>query len=185
VLSAGTLCGGHDALPSGRARAYNLVEIDTVGLIGRLHVREMQNDSLESPIWGTRMLPSAPKEPLEFHIQEPPFRAAAVTTVLVEAEEALAHSDAEKAVELTKPLISTSDIARKILIEALATLDDTEAIASLFFPPRGSAEIVYVADALWTEKDPRLKELIDSQEIQNSEDPAVVQVRNKYGGRTP
>ena len=48
VISAGTLCGG----PNFRhGRSYNVIELNTAERVGRLHVREMQNDNLSLPIW--------------------------------------------------------------------------------------------------------------------------------------
>ena len=51
IISAGTICGGAGALPSGQRRSYNVVEIDTESHSGVLHVRAMQNDDFTSPIW--------------------------------------------------------------------------------------------------------------------------------------
>ena len=53
VIGAGTLCG-NAALRFGRS--YNLVELDIERRVGRLYVREMQNDNLQMPIWGPRSM---------------------------------------------------------------------------------------------------------------------------------
>ncbi len=86
VISAGTLCGG----PSFRyGRAYNLVEFDTTMHTGRLHVREMQNDNLNLPIWGRRFLRSSTEGCYEFKYHPPPepvAPAGVVTALLMKAQ---------------------------------------------------------------------------------------------------
>ncbi len=69
VVSAGTLCGGA-AFRFGRA--YNLVELDIEQRTGRLHLREMQNDNLELPIWGPRSLPPNAASHIDFEFDPPP-----------------------------------------------------------------------------------------------------------------
>ena len=69
VISAGTLCGD----PAyGFRRAYNLVELDTESLSGRLHVRVMQNDNLQMPIWGPGSVTPSSEGSLNFSFDAPP-----------------------------------------------------------------------------------------------------------------
>src|SRR3989344_8880761 len=69
VISAGTLCGS----ASYRfGRAYNIIELNVATLTGRLHLREMQNDDLQCPIWGRRSLPAETAGFLAFNYDPPP-----------------------------------------------------------------------------------------------------------------
>ncbi|HEB85728.1 MAG TPA: hypothetical protein ENI68_01740 [Gammaproteobacteria bacterium] len=85
VISAGTLCGG---AAFQFCRAYNLIELDTGKRTGRLHLRGMQNDNLQMPIWGPRYLPQNSTSYLDFKFDPPPepfVRLNSGETALIEA----------------------------------------------------------------------------------------------------
>jgi hypothetical protein len=86
-----------------------------------------------------------------------------------------------EAVPLLLPLLPTQPLARRLLLECYASQGDTLAIARDFYPPSSSGEVLYVADALWEQKDlPRLRKLLASKVVVSSTVPAVRDMRNKY-----
>ena len=69
VISAGTLCGD-SAFRFGRS--YNIIELHISECQGRLYPREMQNDNLQMPIWGSSSRWADQKSYLEFDFDRPP-----------------------------------------------------------------------------------------------------------------
>lgn len=185
VISAGTLCGGRGVLPTGHARSYNIIEIDLENLSGIAHLRQMKNDSFDSPIWGPGAEPSTMRSFINFKIQPPPDVGNNSTSViLAEAEEKYSTGAPEEAVKILEPLLGTSDLARKLLLEALVASGFASKIVQHFNPPRSPAEFVFLADAMW-ELDERqqLHELITRQEISDSTDRAIAETVRKYSAR--
>ena len=184
VISAGTLCGGRDSLPSGQQRAYNIIQLNTEKLKGMIHLRQMQNNNLSSPIWGPGPFPSSRKSYIDFHVQPPTeFDEDRITFILVEAE-ALLRENPKEAVKLAQPFVKTNALARRIVVEGLAVIGDSKSIIECFYPPTGAAEIIYVADALWEQGErERLKDLINSPIVRDATDPSITEVRRKYSRR--
>lgn len=185
VISAGTLCGGPGALPTGHSRSYNLIEVDLTNLSGTTHIRQMKNDSFDSPIWGPGAVPSNMQSFINFKIQPPSNVGNNSTPVmLAEAEEKLSTGAPEEAVKILKPLLATSDLARRLLLEALVVSGSPSEIVEHFNPPRSPSEFVFLADAMWEMGDVKqLQALITGQEISGSTDPAIVETVSKYSAR--
>jgi hypothetical protein len=179
IISAGTLCAGPGQLPTGHTRAYNLLEIDTEQLTAKLHVRQM------SPVWGPGRLSSTMQSFADFEIQRPTQRSSSLATnVIGEAESLLRNKKPQEAASLLRPLASESLLARRLLLECYVECDDTKAIVECFYPPTATNEVVYVADALWVEQQYNLlRELVMSDLVRNSSEPAVDEVRRKYKER--
>ena len=184
VISAGTLCGGA-AFRFGRA--YNLVELDIEQRTGRFHLREMQNDNLESPIWGPRPLPPSAASYIDFDLDplpEPVITSDRNTRVLIRAQSFYDQKEYGKAAEILSPLSTSDQLARRLLLQCLAQLDDLPGIIAHFDLPASSAEAVSLMDALWSEqKRDRLRELLRTPRIAQSADPSVIEMRNKYVAR--
>ena len=180
VIGAGTLCGG----PSFRhGRAYNVIELSTNERLGRLHVREMQNDNLRLPIWGRRALLPNARAYYEFEFDPPPPSPNVndVTTVLIEAQNLHISGNYKKAADLLIPVIEQEDLAKPLLLDCLVKLKDTKALLEIFDPPASEAEVIHVMDALWDDgKRERLSEVINIPLVSGSADPSVVEIRNKY-----
>ena len=181
VISAGTLCGG----PSFRhGRAYNVIELSTTERLGRLHVREMQNDNLSLPIWGHRALFPNARAYYEFEFDPPPPPSSNVnhgTTVLIEAQDLHISGEYRQAADLLIPVIEQEDLARPLLLDCLVTLKDTKAVLEIFDPPASEAEAIHVMDALWDDgRRERLSEVMNIPLVSESADPSVVEMRNKY-----
>lgn len=184
VISAGTLCGG----ASFRfGRAYNVVELDTETRTGRLHVREMQNDNLNLPIWGCRPLPPNTSAYYDFQYDPPPqpdVRASANMAALIEAEKFYYLGDYENAVPILVPMAKFDNLARPLLLDCLIKLKDRPALIAQFDPPASDAEAIHVIDALWYEgRRDRLIEVLKLRIIADSSDPSVIEMRNKYAAR--
>ncbi len=180
VIGAGTLCAGPHALPTGQARAYNLLELDTGTRKARLHQRKMENENFGRPIWGAGQLSSSRQSFVEFDIQAPIERRHVIedTKAVGNAEALLRTGKNKEAVELLRPLAGKNPLARKLLWEAYVSLGDQKAMITDFYPPQTVAEIVHVSDALWEQGDRvRLRELVELDAVEDSVDPAVVNVR--------
>ena len=184
VISAGTLCGS----ASFRfGRAYNIVELDTEGQTGRLHLREMQNDDLRLPIWGCRSLPPGTANFLAFEYDPPPeplTRPDRNTFALLEAQKLYEQGEYQKAAEILDDLEAKDDLARPLLLECLRKLGDTAKIIARFDPPASPNEAICLMDALWAEggRD-RLRALLAEPVVADSADLSVIEMRIKYSAR--
>ncbi|GJE73422.1 hypothetical protein CHKEEEPN_4987 [Methylorubrum podarium] len=184
VISAGTLCGG---AAFGFRRAYNVVEIDVEGRKGRLHLREMQNDNLQLPIWGPRPLPATAATFHEFTFEPPPAPLAGKRsniTILIDAQQLFDGKHFKDAAELLIPHIEREPLARRLLLECLGHLDDMAAVIKFFDPPTSEIEALILMDALWAEKQKvRLGEVLTLPLVAGTSDPALIEVRTKYARR--
>ena len=181
IISAGTLCG--DA-SFGHRRAYNVVELDTDAMNGRLHVREMQNDNMRLPIWGRRSLPPNTSAYYDFQYDPPPVSIVPineVTTALVQAQDLYDAAEYGKAAELLLDWVESEQLARPLLLDCLVKLQNMVSLLDVFDPPSSEAEAIHVMDALWAKRDyDRLGEVLKLPLIAKSSDPSVVEIRKKY-----
>ena len=184
VISAGTLCGGENSLPSGYSRSYNLVEIDTEILSGKLHLREMQDSNFNFPIWSSGLFKTTGKSLVDFSIQSPPKAPSEEIQIqkrLDEGENYYRTGEYKHAIEILSPLIGQNILARKFILECYFSLEDMKSIISNFDPPQTTSEIIYLIQALWTEgKKQRLHELLYEENIHKSCDPSVALIRDQY-----
>lgn len=184
VISAGTLCGG----ASFRfGRAYNVVEIDTQQRTGFLHLREMQNDNLQLPIWGRRSLPPNTGSYLEVKFDPPPepmVRMDGRTTALLEAQKLYEKGKYGKAAEMLAGMAQSDELGRRLLLDCFGQLDDMGGIISHFDPPTSATEAIYLLEALRKEgRNDRLRQLLDEPIIADSSDPSLIEMRKKYAAR--
>lgn len=184
LISAGTLCGGA-AFRFGRA--YNVIELDVEHRTGRLHLREMQNDNLLSPIWGPRSLPPYSTSYLDFAFDpapEPFVRPDATTNALTRAQYLFEQGEYREAADLLSTLPPSDQLARRLLLPCLTQLNDTARIVAHFMPPESPEEAIALMDALWFATDHAgLKDLLKSPVIAESSDPSVIEIREKYARR--
>ncbi|MBX3178725.1 MAG: metallophosphoesterase [Candidatus Hydrogenedentes bacterium] len=183
VISAGTLCGGA-AFRHGRA--YNIIEIDPTARSGRLHLREMQNDKLDMPIFGPRSLPPNRTSFIDFTFDSPPqpFARLDRTTMLLNNAQTLYNTgEFQAAADILAPLaINDADpLARRLLLECYKQLHDVSAVVDNFDPPEGPAETIALMDALWElGLRPRLAEVLKLPVVCGATDSSVIEMRNKY-----
>jgi predicted MPP superfamily phosphohydrolase len=184
VISAGTLCGG--ASPR-FARAYNLVELETEGRAGKLHVREMQNDNLLLPIWGRRPLPPNIGSCLEFKFDaapEPVVPPDVRTATLMEAQKLHESGEYRRAAEVLAEEAKVDGLARRLRFDCFVQLHDDVGITENFDPPKGAEEAVRLMDALWAQgRRERLAKLLSEPVIAKSSDGSVIEMRKKYAAR--
>lgn len=184
IISAGTLCGGA-AFRFGRS--YNVVEISTQENKGCLHVREMQNDNLQTPIWGPCSMPPTNKSYLDFTFAPPPrlfAESSRTTTALAEAREKYDLGNYGLAAEILKQISTREPLARRLLLDCLIRLDDKSGIVAIFDPPSSPAEAIALMDALWaTSERGHLARILKSNFVTASEDPSVLEMRDKYKAR--
>lgn len=181
VVSSGTLCAGQSALPPGRSRSFNLIELDADDLEGRLHVQIMINDDLSAPIWGRRPRRddgSFPTFPITLVEIPADAQRRRVMEALSEATELMTAECYPDARDILLPY-QDDGLARRVLIEALVALDDSEGIVSVFNPPRSDGERVHRLRALWDTRDlDELSAVLATPEVTDSTDPALKQVRD-------
>jgi hypothetical protein len=184
VISAGTLCGS----ASFRfGRAYNIIELDRTALTGRLHLREMQNDDLQRPIWGCRPLPAGTAKFLDFRFDAPPEPLARPnhnTAVLLKAQKLYDQGDFRGAADALNAIAPADGLARRVLLECLGQLGDKRKLIACFDPPASPTEAICLMDALWSEGPrERLRELLTEPIVAASTDPSVAEMRDKYSAR--
>jgi predicted phosphodiesterase len=183
VISAGSLCAGPKALPTGRPRSYNLLEIDVEDFTAKLHLREMKNEKFEDPIWSHGLIPVSQKSFLEFSIQPPPkatMQDNSINQKLLEADKFIQENKYSSAIEVLTS-ISNNPIARKLIIECYIATEDSTSIIDVCQPPQSISEFIYLADALWNEqKLDSLRILLSGDEFTQSSDPSIKSVLNKY-----
>src|SRR5205823_6616762 len=146
--------------------------------IGRLHSREMQNDNLQFPIWGSRPLLPGASSYLDFEYDSAPaplVRSGQQTSVLVTAQTLYEKGDYRKAAQFLKHLASSDDLARRLLLECLQQLQDFPQIITHFDPPKSATEAIYLMDALWkNDSRERLKSILAEPVIAAFADLSVI-----------
>ena len=184
VLSAGTLCGG---AAYGFRRAYNIVEMDTDARLGCLHVREMQNDSLQMPIWGPSSVTPRSEGSLNFQFDAPAqsfVSANQNTGLLARATEYYENDQWDDAVGVLLPLANHDELARPLLLACLTNLGDAAKIRCVYDPPKSAGEAIALIDALWSEgKRERLAEVLRMPLVSESVDGSVIEMRTKFIAR--
>lgn len=184
VISAGTLCG-NGAFRFGRA--YNLIELDIERKIGRLYIREMQNDNLRMPIWGPPSAPFSSTRHLDFEFDPPPklfVDANHNTTLLTKAGQLYDKGEYREAVQLLLPIFTSEKLARPVILKCLTELSDWPKIIAIFDPPEGPGEAITLIEALWTEnKREHLAKVLEMPMISKSTDPSLMEIRTKYVNR--
>jgi predicted MPP superfamily phosphohydrolase len=180
VISAGTLCGS----ASYRfGRAYNLIEISTRERVGRLHLREMQNDNFELPIWGIRNVQPTSSY-LDFQFDPPPepiIPHDEKTERLAKAQHLFEQREYEQAAEALRELAESDGLARRLFVECLHEMRAEAEIIARFDPPKGPTEAIYLMEALWaTDARERLKGVLIDSVVADAVDPAVIEIRTKY-----
>jgi hypothetical protein len=174
VVSAGTLCGGPNSLPTGRRRAYNLILIDPLTGASSVHVREMKNGEFGLPVWGAAFVPEFNGPTIDFNLQTPPREKFALQAAS-EAAELLRKGDRAGAFALVRGF-PEDDFARRVALQALQEADDWPGIVGFCNPPRSNLELIAVFEALYQVGDRNgLRELTQSSDVTRNADAAVRQ----------
>lgn len=184
VISTGTLCGG----PVHRfGRAYYLIELDTAEFTGKLHIREMQNDNLELPIWAGRPIPPENISYLNFKFDPPPKPMTQVSVDIKRlnvAQELFDKKDFKGAATIFKRHSDKEGVAKRLLLDCYYNTSNWRAIITEYDKPKSNTEIVYLIEAYWAEKEiDQLNNLLGKPEVAESTDPSVIEIKNKYIAR--
>lgn len=179
VISAGTLCG----TSSDRCN-YNIVELDTKSRNCRYHVRAMLNKDSRLPIWGQHSLPPNTNSYYKFKYDPPPKPAVpsnGTTKNLNDALDLYNKGTYQLAAEILKPVLTSDDLARPLLLDCLLKLKDITALIDNFDPPTNENEAIHIMDALWEQgKRARLKDVLQLPLVADSTDISVIEIRRKY-----
>ena len=172
VLSAGTLCGGPQSIPTGRRRSYNVVTIDREKSSGKLHVREMTNNSFSLPVWGAAYVPEFDGSSMTFEMTMA-VRPVSPIQAAGEAAELLKAGDARGAAKLAGKY-PNEPYARRVVLEALTSIGDWDGICEFCAVPQSNLEISALCEALYMSGEKTaLRELISQEAVANNQDAAV------------
>ena len=185
TFSAGTLCGGPNALPSGLSRSYNIIEFNPELPGCRLHLRQMNNGQFEDPIWSPGFLPRTASTFVDITFTPPPPRANTLdlNEKFAFIDELIIKKDYPEAINLLSKM-GESNLKRRLLMECYTKTDMRLELIALINPPTSAQEVIYLADALWTTSDhDALKEMLQLDYVIKHSDVSVMQIRDKYISR--
>ena len=152
VISAGSLCAGHDDIPPGYRRQYNVLEIDEKKFSVRVHVREWLGD--------TSFVAARPYEfggktwnDVSLVLLKGATRGSiadldALSNRIDEAEILVRKGESRKAWEILKELPNEIPIVRKLSVETLHSLGDWDALLDMVKNPLNADELGMAVDAL-------------------------------------
>lgn len=184
VISAGTLCGGEKSLPHGHDRSYNVLQVDPANYKAKLYQRRMGNDDFRQPVWTPGFFATSLTSYVEFDIQPPVIRKTAASPLaarLAEAERLVSARDYPGAKRILLGIAGTDELARRLLLACYAETGYDGDFVKVFYPPTSTAEAVNMAAALHEmgDKD-RLRELLSSDFVAKSAEPAIIEIRERY-----
>ncbi len=150
VISASTLCAEPGNLSPGSPRSYNIVELDTEGLTGRVHQRQMVNRLYSLPIWGPGHFVASNKSFANFELCGPLTtrpRGLDINLQLEKAEELIGRGCWRDAIALLEE-VQEAPLARPLLAHALSNLDDAKSTIATLWPPRTIPEAILIGGAI-------------------------------------
>ena len=110
----------------GIPRSYNVVEIDSEKMTGRVHQRQMVNDQFQMPVWGPGHFISSNSSFFDFELSRPLTKRP----IILDSQLSLEHVDRyigshqwKEALEILEP-IKNNPQARLFLVQALEELGD-------------------------------------------------------------
>jgi 3',5'-cyclic AMP phosphodiesterase CpdA len=176
VISAGTLCAAPSHIPTGEARSFNILEVDTVTHAGRLHQRRMSNSDFSNPVWTAGKFTVTQKSHIDFEICKPAAvrpRHLDASLILERAEETLRSGKPRDAINHLKA-ISNEPTARPLLVEALAQAGDDEMTVQMLGLPQTVPEAVLCGWALIrVGKQPQIEAFLRAELVTTSRDASI------------
>lgn len=151
VFSAGTLCGGHNELPTGNNRQYNLIEIESIpendNIEITLHVREKtESSSFENPIWTAGRIDSKNVSHYTLKIEKP--KMADFTTVLIEIERLMNDQKYDEAKVSLLRLNINDEFVRRFLVQCIIQTEDHALAIKVLSNPQTDEETITVLNAI-------------------------------------
>lgn len=182
IISASTLCAGPSNLNPGIPRSYNVVEINSEKMTGRVHQRQMVNDQFQMPVWGPGHFISSNSSFFDFELSRPLMKRS----LILDSQLSLEHVDRyigshqwKEALEILEP-IKNNPLARPFLVQALEELGDDRRTIATLWPPQTNRETITLGGAIIDcgtkeEAEEYLKLII----ISGSPDASVREIRQK------
>jgi 3',5'-cyclic AMP phosphodiesterase CpdA len=150
IVSASTLCAEPRNLSPGAPRSYNVIEVDTEALTGRVHQRQMVNRLYNLPVWGPGHFVNTNQSFCDFELCKPlavrPNKLD-VQLLLEEADRAVGTGRWHDAITLLDK-IGDVPLARPLLLRALSELGESRTTVATLWPPRTIGEAVMVGGAI-------------------------------------
>jgi hypothetical protein len=150
IVGAGTLCSGAPYLMPGVPRSYNVVELDTNAMTGRVNLRAMVNHLQGLPIWGPGHVIATNSAHVDFCLCPPLVRRPAdldANLLLEQGERLIGTRRWSEAADLLEGLAGR-ELARPLLLRALVELGDVRRIRTALWPPRSTGEAVTIGGAV-------------------------------------
>lgn len=182
TFSAGTLCGGPNALTSGRARSYNVIEFNPEIPNCRLHLRQMNNNQFDDPIWSHGFIPRTSSTFVDISLSPPPnnINTSRAYEIYAHIDELIIKKDYSTAITLLGKM-DESEFKRSMLMDCYKNANMQPELIELINPPISVQEVIYLADVLWTTGDrDTLKKMLQLPYVMDHSDVSVVEIRNKY-----
>lgn len=175
IISAGTLYGGTDTLPSGTKRQYNIIEIDINDKAEiTIYSREDKSQGEYAiPSWGEGRISNSSHSYCKTEIKLPiqPSIEERVDFIIKKAEE---NQDYNFAAKQLMKLDVENLLVRKFLLEYLMKAKDYQSIYIYFKEPENNEEAISVLNAVFELNDPlKKKEILASDFVKNNKDSSV------------
>jgi len=187
VASASTLCAEPKNLKPGVPRGYNVIEIDTDIWNGRVHSRNMINDSFTLPLWGPGHFYATGKSFVDFEICKPLSKRPAkldIRLAMDRADQCLGSSQWAEALQILQGI--DDPLARPLVVKALTELGDDQKTITTIRQPVNAPEIVLVGAALLNSGQKQdVQKFLELTVVSESADASVREVVRKLRLRWP
>ncbi len=182
VVAAGTLCAGPTNLTPGVPRGYNVVELDTQKLKGRVHAREMINQLQNLPIWGPSSFVDTNKSYVDFELS-PPLNKRPAMLDLQQIRECAAEQFGQKKWQGVIEAVgeyADDPIARRFYVEALSELGDNALTILSLANPRSIAEAVILGSAILENGEKlQIQRFLTLELVRGSTDASLNEIRTR------
>ena len=186
IISASTLCAEPHNLQPGVPRSYNVVEIDSDALIGRVHQRQMVNMQFNLPVWGPGHFNSNNRSFFDFELCKPLATRPAqldVQQILDRADKLLGSHQWREAIAVLDD-IKENSLARPLLVRALDELNDGRLTIARLWPPLNNGEAVRLGGAILDCGTPEeAAAFVRLALVSDSEDASVQEVSRRVSRR--
>lgn len=184
LISAGTLYGNSNDLPTGTVRQYNLLTVEMTDERSTVTLYSIEDTTPlnEMPAWEPGVIGRSKKtsypltikmEPVEQKSEESDIQDRInKINMLVEGSK-----DIQKGVELLKQLDQKNPLVRKFLLDYLQRADDHQQICDMFKQPQNNVEAIAVVESCVEIKDKAtLAEVLASEFVKSSNDASLQSV---------
>lgn len=181
IISAGTLYGNTESLPSGSKRQYNLIEIETENGNAKISIYSREDKSQSEyaiPSWGEGRINDSPKSSwtTEITLPKQPSLEEKLSSIIQDVE---LNQDYDSGAKQLIKLDIENPLVRRFLLEYLTKSDDYQSIYIYFRNPQNNEEIIALLNAVIELNDNSKKEeVLAIENIQNCTDSSVKHLVN-------